>query len=234
MGYWANLGRIGRDFLRPCVSLSCTPKSILTSLEIKNIFINIEIICLKHQQLLEKLTRSINKYNYFQTYSDIFLEMGSDLEHYTEFVSNYDKSRTVLRECLEKGALKKLESSVKKKLNIKLGLRDLLIMPVQKIPKWVLFIVFKVSVKFNFRFFKIYSSFEGNVLQDTLIPPRLWGSAKLNPKAGRVYFIDGHWSEIKGTSWDYQRQADWNKDHHRSWKKTHPRWDDEIFNHISK
>ena len=127
------------DYLHPLIGLCSTSDEILTAEEVKLIFGNIEIVELLSKKLLVEFTKRSVRCNYYTRIGEVFLQFESSLQCYADYVKAYDAARKLLGETMErKPQLALFDQSVQKKHNIKLGLRDFLIMPVQRIPRYIL------------------------------------------------------------------------------------------------
>ena len=113
---------------------------ILPMEKVMRIFSNLEAIVLVNSELLDKLKRRIED-DGSDRVGDIFLSMSFALKLYQQYITNYDIARATLHEC-DAGKFSAwrtaLEGSEAHAARTKHNLESLLIMPVQRIPRYVL------------------------------------------------------------------------------------------------
>jgi len=111
----------------------------ITKEDIRDIFSQIEVICNYNQNIALKLQERIEKWHWTQQLGDIFLEMMDFLKVYIQYVNNYNVSL----EKLEKlNAIPEFSSWLQQQESLEIcqknNISSLLIMPIQRIPRYVL------------------------------------------------------------------------------------------------
>jgi len=103
---------------------------------LKTIFNNAEVIFNINSNLVTKLEHRWASWNYYQKIGDVFLSTIEFLKCYNQYVNHYNRSLDALAEC---GKISAFNDFLKIKA-LKCGhhLRDLLIVPVQRIPRYVI------------------------------------------------------------------------------------------------
>eukprot|EP00012_Vannella_robusta_P001244 CAMPEP_0206192088 /NCGR_PEP_ID=MMETSP0166-20121206/5746_1 /ASSEMBLY_ACC=CAM_ASM_000260 /TAXON_ID=95228 /ORGANISM="Vannella robusta, Strain DIVA3 518/3/11/1/6" /LENGTH=546 /DNA_ID=CAMNT_0053608509 /DNA_START=241 /DNA_END=1881 /DNA_ORIENTATION=- len=109
------------------------PKPVLRSL-----FSDLRIIYNFHEQsILSKILPRVESWNLYQCLGDIFLEIISMMKIYTQYISNYATSINVYRELETNRNFQEWTRAVEAEIGGKV-LPFFLIMPVQRIPRYVL------------------------------------------------------------------------------------------------
>eukprot|EP00026_Physarum_polycephalum_P002195 Phypoly_transcript_02200.p1 GENE.Phypoly_transcript_02200~~Phypoly_transcript_02200.p1 ORF type:complete len:905 (+),score=146.21 Phypoly_transcript_02200:115-2829(+) len=103
---------------------------------LKTIFNNAEVIYNINSNLLAKLEQRWNTWNYEQKLGDVFLSTMEFLKCYNQYVNHYNRSLDTLAECAKITAF--MDFLKVKGLKCGHHLRDLLIVPVQRIPRYVI------------------------------------------------------------------------------------------------
>lgn len=109
---------------------------ILNENLLKTIFNNAEVICNINSNLLAKLEQRWQAWNYSSKIGDVFLSTMEFLKCYNQYVNHYNRSVSTLAECAKIPAF--MDFLKVKALKCGHQLRDLLIVPVQRIPRYVL------------------------------------------------------------------------------------------------
>ena len=119
------------------------PKTaILTENEVKTVFPYLEPIYGCNSILLQKLTVETKEYDYFKTkLGPVFSELAVFLKTYTLFVNGYPNANTTLNQAMiNKPNFVKFIEEARKDTRCKgLPLKDLLIMPVQRVNNFFFF-----------------------------------------------------------------------------------------------
>lgn len=140
MQYVQLLLLLKRMFLDPLMQSQQTTKPILPLDDVKAIFSSLEVICAYNTDLLEQLKPRVQDWSPQQRLGDIFLQICGFLKVYTNYVANYNLSIHTLNRCRtkkDKFAQWLAEKEAANELNgLKLG--ALLILPVQRIPRYQL------------------------------------------------------------------------------------------------
>eukprot|EP00029_Vermamoeba_vermiformis_P006789 TRINITY_DN2759_c0_g1_i1.p1 TRINITY_DN2759_c0_g1~~TRINITY_DN2759_c0_g1_i1.p1 ORF type:complete len:975 (+),score=129.66 TRINITY_DN2759_c0_g1_i1:108-3032(+) len=131
------LERLVKIFILPIRALVGTPEQVLSADDIKVLFANVEIIYQFNYELSAQLrTRMNNKRASFQL-GDIFVKMTPYFKMYAEYLRNYDQSQALLLRLQGKHKdFKIFMEAQRTKHKEHMQLRDLLIMPVQRIPRY--------------------------------------------------------------------------------------------------
>ncbi len=105
--------------------------------KIRVIFGPIEVVELLSKKMLVEFTKRSVRLNYWTRVGEVFLSLEKSMQCYADYVKGYDAARKALGEALDspKGMLAAFDVAVQKKHGIKLGIRDFLIMPVQRVPR---------------------------------------------------------------------------------------------------
>jgi len=103
---------------------------------LKTIFNNAEVIYNINSNLLAKLEQRWNAWDYEQKLGDVFLSTMEFLKCYNQYVNHYNRSLDTLAECAKITAF--MDFLKVKGLKCGHHLRDLLIVPVQRIPRYVI------------------------------------------------------------------------------------------------
>jgi hypothetical protein len=103
---------------------------------LKTIFSNIEVILNINSILLKKLQQRGDNWHVDQKIGDVFLSMLEFLKCYNQYVNHYNKSIDTLAECAKSPAF--LDFIRAKSVKCGRELRDLLIVPIQRIPRYVM------------------------------------------------------------------------------------------------
>eukprot|EP01137_Pigoraptor_chileana_P016464 Opistho-2@73287 len=141
--YVKTLRLIDRWYIRPLTAHALQSPGhdfvILTAEEIDTLFSEIPELCKVHMALLNRLQERMDKWSAFQTIGDIFLDMTSaNLDMYTVYVSNFDAAAAVISAHKTDSLFKKFLDEKRDFHGVKDSLSDLLITPVQRIPRYVM------------------------------------------------------------------------------------------------
>jgi hypothetical protein len=138
--YVKSLNMIKNLFLDPLMSSVTSSKPLLVLDEVKSIFSSLEVIVAYNERLLSQLQPRVESWSPNQRLGDIFIQICGFLKVYTNYIANYNASMATLNRCRtkkEKFAQWLAEQEEKPELQgLKLG--ALLILPVQRIPRYQL------------------------------------------------------------------------------------------------
>ncbi|CAF4100089.1 unnamed protein product, partial [Adineta steineri] len=118
-------------------------KNIVSNDLINDIFYKIPEIHIHHTAFLISLSQKLSQWNNKQTVGDILLQMftrTSVIETYTGFVNNYKTAQIAIRLCRDFSSFNKFLEQQARDHRGKLTLRDLIIQPVQRIPRYELYL----------------------------------------------------------------------------------------------
>ncbi|XP_026823860.1 rho guanine nucleotide exchange factor 17 isoform X4 [Ooceraea biroi] len=111
---------------------------------VDEIFYQIPALLSHHEVFLEELRRRLDTWELRQTIGDVFLDVFTKpvvLETYTLFLDNWKSARKAIKTtCQAKPAFARFLETMEREHKGKLGLDQLLIKPVQKIPRYELLI----------------------------------------------------------------------------------------------
>jgi len=127
-------------YLASMKGFSISKQKTVSTEKIHDIFMNVEAILNVHQILMRELESHTNIYEDINALAMIFLNVLPALQIYTAYVSNYDMSISTLGSLKNnKGFIQLLEKCQKETIFSKgLQLDSLLIMPIQRIARYVL------------------------------------------------------------------------------------------------
>eukprot|EP01125_Pyxidicula_operculata_P010693 TRINITY_DN3520_c0_g1_i2.p1 TRINITY_DN3520_c0_g1~~TRINITY_DN3520_c0_g1_i2.p1 ORF type:complete len:605 (+),score=113.47 TRINITY_DN3520_c0_g1_i2:23-1816(+) len=138
--YFKSLKIVSDNFVSK-LSPENSKKSIISSYDLKRIFGNWKNILLCHQDLLESLESRYKSWDEYQIIGDILgqSKMNSMTQLYKYYINNFDRSVATLQYIKSKNSdFSKFIDSTEKKSGNNLNLGAYLIMPVQRIPRYVL------------------------------------------------------------------------------------------------
>ncbi|CAF1243460.1 unnamed protein product [Adineta ricciae] len=118
-------------------------KNIVSNDLINDIFYKIPEIHIHHTAFLISLSQKLTQWDNKQTVVDLLLQMFtrmSVIETYTSFVNNYKTSQMAIGTCREMSSFNKFLEQQARDHRGKLTLHDLLIQPVQRIPRYELYL----------------------------------------------------------------------------------------------
>jgi type II secretory pathway component PulM len=114
--------------------------AVLSDTELFAIFSNIEVILNCHKKLLETFEKRMLVWDSTPELGDIFLENTAFIKLYKYYVNNFDKSIITLKSCREKNSeFQKFAQELDYTERLSgLSIESFLILPVQRIPRYVL------------------------------------------------------------------------------------------------
>jgi hypothetical protein len=137
-------------FLKPMREAVLLGKPILSHEALSCIFSCVEVIININSELLKEIESKMTRWNNTQKLGDVFIKLGPFLKTYTDYSKNYEKAiKTVSANrktndrfrALTDGALSLPETQ-------NLDITSFLIMPVQRIPRYILLLgVFQIKKK---------------------------------------------------------------------------------------
>ncbi|KAK0162159.1 hypothetical protein PV327_008520 [Microctonus hyperodae] len=116
---------------------------LVESTTVDEIFYQIPAILSHHEIFLEELRKRLETWELHQTIGDVFLDVFTKpvvLEAYTLFLDNWKSAKKAIKICQGKPAFARFLETMEREHKGKLGLDQLLIKPVQKIPRYELLI----------------------------------------------------------------------------------------------
>jgi len=130
-----------KKYYEPLIAHSSSKKPHILSKQVKEIFSITETLYNYHSMLLEGLERRITAWTPETLIGEYFFGMADFLRCYPQYVNGYDFAVEILTKCEENNhfneLLKKLTNDPKHK---GMNLYSYLIMPVQRIPRYILLI----------------------------------------------------------------------------------------------
>jgi len=142
------LDTICDEFLKPLEDANKAGQPILRENEIKTVFSCIEVIRNYNRFFLEGLEPRVDNWEENQQIGDIFRELSVWLRAYTPYVNNYDMGMEKYRYLMKKNSKFARFIHEKMKAERHSDLTFLLIAPVQRLPRYVLFL--KDLVRYTF------------------------------------------------------------------------------------
>jgi len=107
--------------------------------EIKSLFRQIDVLLAYHRRLLEQLLECQRQWSESSTLGGVFLEIAQFLRLYSNYVNHYPRSQEILKRMyLSPSGGKLLRQLDEQPEARKLSLKDYLIMPVQRVPRYIL------------------------------------------------------------------------------------------------
>lgn len=129
------------DYLTILVDYGMVPlrnEKILTESEIRTLFGNVDAILQFHRYLLEDMKVRIGNWTEESCISDVFEKYYQYFRLYFQFVNNFDESDALLKVILRRNSRFVKQQEQILELTRKLDFASLLIMPVQKVPRYIL------------------------------------------------------------------------------------------------
>ncbi|CAF1211758.1 unnamed protein product, partial [Didymodactylos carnosus] len=117
-------------------------RTIISNDLVNDIFYKIPEIHMHHTAFFISLTQKLALWDNKQTIGDLLLQTfakQSVIETYTSFVTNYKTAQEAIRLCRDSSSFNKFLEQQAKEHRGKLALRDLIIQPVQRIPRYELY-----------------------------------------------------------------------------------------------
>ena len=137
--YVQSLRTIVKVYFEPLKSSSLIEGSLL-----KDIFSHIPEICAIHETFLQEVSERVEKWHHMQKIGDILINTFSRcqlMELYSAFIQNFMRAKAAVEVAKHsRPDFSKLLEQLTRDSEGKLSLNDLLIKPVQRIPRYVLFI----------------------------------------------------------------------------------------------
>lgn len=124
---------LAKVFLEPLLAQSVLP--------IQHIFGQVQVILNLSKVLLEQLKERVSAWDHRQCLADIFVQLYNYMKVYTQYVKDYSVLSPKLQICKKDPEFRKIcRAAEKKKEAKKMELESLLIMPIQRIPRYQMLI----------------------------------------------------------------------------------------------
>jgi hypothetical protein len=138
--YVKSLAVMVKKFQNPLLNMATSSKPLALESDVRTMFSSIEIIYSINSMLLEGLNAKMRRWSTKQTIGDVFLFMGDFLKTYTDYINHYDTSQTCVLRCMQENPrfMRFLEDMSADPVCKGLGLPSLLVMPVQRVPRYSL------------------------------------------------------------------------------------------------
>lgn len=135
------------------------PQPIATAAQIKTMFSNVQAILNTNRVLLAQLRQRVEAWDDATSQlGDVFLRLSDFFKIYIEYANNYDAAQDVLDALLnDSEAFLRFCEAMELVDQLDLGLEDLLIMPVQRLPRYTMLL--ETLLKYVFHYFYYYYSF---------------------------------------------------------------------------
>ncbi|KAG4090417.1 hypothetical protein H8356DRAFT_1713385 [Neocallimastix lanati (nom. inval.)] len=142
INYVSNLEKIVNCFMKPLRAIfDESKKGGITKENIDSIFCNIEDILVRHQNFLKKLKQVVDQWSNETLLSPLFENIHEYISFYIPYFNNYENSYDTIEKCMKVPAF---EESIKMVEGVKKlernDLKSLLILPVQRIPRYILYL----------------------------------------------------------------------------------------------
>lgn len=143
--YVTMISKVQEGIIDPIKKTISQEDSIISPEELKEVFSNLPEILNVHSSLLQKLNQRFSNWNASSSFSDIFIQLEKSFtELYIEYVANFDNVTLLVKYIRKKKPhFKKLIKDFEKeqaKSNA-LDLASFLILPVQRLPRYVLLLL---------------------------------------------------------------------------------------------
>lgn len=138
--YVENLQTTIELFISPLKVYIAKGKPIVKEEVLDGIFSNLELIVNVNVQLLDGLEQRLGNWSNQQCVGDVFMTLAPFLKSYTQYCNRFEESNEVLHRTLEGNSKFKrfVKKGVKNARCKGLDLESFLIMPVQRIPRYIL------------------------------------------------------------------------------------------------
>jgi len=137
--YLSHMKTLKKTFMDPCIDASTTPP-LMNKDDVKIIFAHIDDLIKLSDTIVETLETSMDPWEgYNSKMGHVFLKFAKEFEIFEKYAENIQKSRQLLAKKANQTLFyRKFVSSQRKKENIKLGLNDYMIMPIQRVTRYSL------------------------------------------------------------------------------------------------
>lgn len=152
--YVNSLSSINSVFVEPLTKVStCSKTMIITPDQIQAIFNNIQVLCTLNTYFLDNLNKRMLKWDPDSTkLSDLFLQFAPFFRMYSQYVTKFEEVPKILNQLLKTNMrFRKFCDQAKTNIYCNIGLESLLIMPIQRIPRYKLLLqeLLKVTPTFH-------------------------------------------------------------------------------------
>eukprot|EP00158_Paraphelidium_tribonemae_P006515 Partr_v1_DN27863_c0_g1_i1_m22540 putative FYVE, RhoGEF and PH domain containing len=139
VSYVKGLLVIYKQYVIPLRFKAVLGEPIISKDKIDTLFYQIREIMAFNHTLLGKIERRVQKWNVNKKLGDVFVEYSPNLEMYTHYVNNYNRALATFEECSQLASFKHFLVEIRNQQEKRaLGLLDLLITPIQRIPRYIL------------------------------------------------------------------------------------------------
>jgi hypothetical protein len=143
--YLRSLKALVEDYQAPLEQYARAKKKWITEDQVKNMFYQVRVIYGLNSTLLNELEQRTDAktWKVDSVIGDIFVKMGDFLRVYASYISNYSKASQTLKECKQNKKFVEFLQAVsknneKKSQSVGFELNNLLITPVQRIPRYIM------------------------------------------------------------------------------------------------
>lgn len=139
LSYVDGLLDLYKNYYVPLNQKSVLGRPIIADEQLEIIFYHLKEIMRLNGNILAKLNKRIRRWNKWEVLGDIFIQFTPNLQMYTHYVTNYNRALLCLQQCQECPRFRNFQSEIYSKKGRRcLALEDLLITPIQRIPRYVL------------------------------------------------------------------------------------------------
>jgi len=133
--YVRSLQTIVQNFMEPLQK-----SGLIRNDEKSKLFSNVNLIVGVNQTLLHQLEERVSDWSFETCLGDVFLTLSPYLIMYTTYISNYTQAMETYQRLQQQPAFANMITKCKATLDAKLSFEDYQIMPVQRIPRYVLLV----------------------------------------------------------------------------------------------
>jgi hypothetical protein len=115
------------------------PQPLATTAQIRTMFSNAQAVLNTNRVLLNQVRARVGQWDAHSRLGDVFLRIADFFKIYIEYANNYDAAHEQLDQLIDSSeAFVRFCEAMELRDGLDLGLEDLLIMPVQRLPRYVM------------------------------------------------------------------------------------------------
>ncbi|PKK80351.1 Dbl homology domain-containing protein [Rhizophagus irregularis] len=137
--YLSHMKTLKKTFMDPCINASTSPP-LVNKDDIRIIFAHLDDLIKLSDKFVETIETSMDPYEVYDSkLGQVFLNFAEGFEVYKKYAENIQRSRQLLTKKVNQSVFyRRFVSAQRKKENIRLGLSDYLIMPIQRVARYSL------------------------------------------------------------------------------------------------